>query len=316
MENIKIIENIFALSGYENDLALFLLSETKGYVDEGYIDKLGNVILRKKGTGEKLLINVPISSDGFFISHITEDFKGKIKGVGNICYEKMLGKRVRNRDGKIIGVIMSDSDEVKDEDDLYVDFGAYKKEDVLVKVGDVLEVFEKSFEVGDNLYGVSVDRCLNISAHLDIIKNLNTDFDLYYCFSVMDNTGFKGAKTAAFSINPDICITSSLSYENLKETDIKLNKGVVVRIKDSHIIVNKNLRDMVIKKLSQNLVPYQLEVLSNSGLSNNEIMYLNNGILTANINLPAKEAGGLIKTVNKNDYKEFKKGLIAIINKG
>ena len=244
-DKINIIKNIFAPAGYEGKLTDFIIEEIKPYGDECFKDKIGNVIFHKKGQGDKLLINVPVSSDGFFISHIEENGKAKVKAIGSINAKYAIGKRVRDINGNPSGVVMADKDDVKDEDDLYIDFGVYKKEDVKYSVGDILEIFDDAFIVEKNIYGCDLVRASNISAHLDIIKNLSTSFDLYYAFTIMDNIGFKGAKTAAFSINPDICITCGLSYSDIAETEIKLNNGPVVRIKDSHIIVNKKLRDII-----------------------------------------------------------------------
>lgn len=313
IEKINKIQSLFSVAGYENSLTEYILNQLKDFSDECFIDKLGSVIFHKKGSGDKVLVNVPISSDGLFITHITDDFKGKFKFIGKLPAGKLTGKALRNVSKECVGVVYSDKDEVNDADDLYIDFGVFKKEDLKVKVGDVLELSPSAFELNDNIYGTTISRCANISAHLDVIKNIKTNYDLYYAFTVMDNVGFKGAKTAAFLIDPDICITFSSSFEDSKETLIKLNKGTVVRIKDSHIIVNKNLKDMLIKKLSDNSIPYQIEILSREGLSNNEIMYLKNGILTANINLASKGMDEITECVNIEDYENYKKSIEMVL---
>ena len=312
-EQIKNIKDIFSVAGYENKLISYLYEEIKAYGDECYTDKLGNLIFHKKGNGEKLLINVPVSSDGFFVSSVTDDPKARIKIIGSLKASILPGNKVRNIKGETVGVVMSDKAEISDEDDLYIDLGVYNKEDSNVKVSDVLEIYDECIYIGDNVYGIDAGRVLNIMAHIDVIKNLNTDYDLYYAFTVMDNIGFKGAKTAAFAVNPDICITCGLSYSDIEETEIKLNMGPVIRIKDSHIIVNKNLRDTLIKKLADKNLPYQIEVLTKTGLTNNEIMYLNSGILTANVNLGVKGNERAVKCVNLSDFHNYKKSILEIL---
>ena len=312
-DQINTIKNIFSVAGYENNLTSFIMDEIKAYGDECYTDKLGNLIFHKKGNGEKLLINVPVSSNGLFISYITDDGKAKIKTIGNLESKNILGKKVRDNNGENIGIIMADKKDVNDEDDLYIDFGVFNKEDVTVKVGDILEITEECFLIGENIYGYDLGRALNILSHIDIIKSLKTDYDLYYAFTVMDNIGFKGAKTAAFSIDPDIAITCFLSYTDLEETEVKINKGAVVRIKDSHIIVNKKLRDAFIKKLSDKNLSYQIEILTKDGLTNNEIMYLNHGILTANVNIPVKGKESNVECVNISDFENYKKCILEIV---
>ena len=313
INNLNTIKNIFSTSGYENGLTEYIKGEISAFGDECYIDKIGNLIFHKKGEGDKLLINVPISSEGFFISAVTDSGKAKIKAIGDINAASCVVKRVKDIKGNLAGVILSQKDDVKDEDDLYIDFGPYKKDDVKYNIGDAFEIFDEAYELGENIYGVNVGRVVNILTHIDIIKKLDTSYDLYYAFTVMDNIGFKGAKTAAFSVNPDLCITTGLSFTDIDETEVSLNKGAVIRIKDSHIIVNKKLRDTLIKKLSDKEISYQLEVLSKEGLTNNEIMYLNNGILTANVNLPVFGSRLVINCVNFSDCESYKKSIQEII---
>lgn len=313
--NIEKILSLFSVSGYEKNLTDYIMEETKKYADECYVDKLGNVIVNKKGKGDKILINVPISSNGIFITHITDDCKGKFKPIGKLDAKKLTGLTVRCENGKKAGVIYSEAEEINNTDDLYIDFGVYDKEDLKVKVGDVLSFSSDCFPINDNIYGNDISRCALIHSALEIIKKIKSPYDLYFAFTVMDNIGFKGAKTAVFSINPDLCITCSSSFEDSKETMVKMSKGTVIRIKDSHIIVNKSLRDMLIKKLSDAGIPYQLEVLTKEGLLNNEVMYLNGGILTLNINLCAKGFKERTECINKSDLENYKKSLEMILTK-
>ncbi len=312
--NIEQIGSLFSVSGYEKNLTDYIIKETEDFSDNCYRDKLGNVIVNKKGKGDKVLINIPISSDGLFVTHITDDFKAKFKPIGSLDAKKLTGLMVKDENGKISGVIYSDAEEINSIDDLYIDFGVYDKENLKVKVGDVLSLSTDCFTVNDNIYANGVSRCAVIHSVIEIIKTIKSSYDLYFAFTVMDNIGFKGAKTAVFSINPDLCITCSSSFEDNKESTVKLSKGTVVRIKDSHIIVNKSLRDMIIKKLSEKNIPYQLEVLTKEGLTNNEIMYLNGGILTLNINLCAKGFNERIECINKSDLENYKKTLEEILS--
>lgn len=313
IDKIAEILNLFSVSGYEKNLTDYIMEESKKYADECYLDKLGNVIIRKKGKGDKVLINVPVSSKGIFVTHITDDCKAKFKPIGKTDCKKLTGLLVRDEKGRKAGVVYSDSEEINSIDDLYIDFGVYDKENLKVKIGDVLSYSSECYSINDNIFAYDVSRCAVIHSALELIKKIKSNYDLYFAFTVMDNIGFKGAKTAVNSIKPDLCITCFSSFEDLKESTVKMSKGTVVRIKDSHIIVNKALRDMVIKKLADNRILYQLEVLTNEGLSNNEIMYQNGGILTLNINLCAKGFNERIECISKTDLENYKKSIEIIL---
>ena len=77
--------------------------------------------------------------------------------------------------------------------------------------------------------------------------------------------------------------------------------------------MNKQLRERLIKRLADENIPYQPEIVTDGGLSNNEIMYLSNGILTANINCPIKGKGSRCECVNIKDIENTLKSVKVII---
>ena len=306
---IKEISGMFSVAGYENQLTSYILNEVKDYCDESYIDKIGNVILRKKGKGEKVLINTPISSEGLFVTFITDDLKGRFKTVGKLDASKIIGKTVVNEKGEILGIIRGETPESDDPDNLYIDFGVSEKSDVPVKEGEILSLNKEFYHINGGVYGTDIEKGTNIYAVLSLVKEIKSDCDLYFAFTVMDNVGFKGAKTAAFELKPDYAIILSHSYCDAAETNIKSGNGVCVRITDSHFIINKKMRDYATDKLKAGNIPYQIEILSKSGLVNNEMMYMNNGILTLNLNLPVTGSGELLKGAKIKDIENYIKAI-------
>lgn len=312
INRINEINSKFSVAGYEKTLADYIVREASVYCDECYVDNIGNIICHKKGRGEKLLVNVPISCDGIFVTYIEDSGNVRFHAIGTLEAQDICGAKVKDENGKIKGVILSDkkSNEIS-LDDLYIDLGVYKKEDAdkEIKIGDVLEITGDTLEISGNIYGPKLSKTTPVYAVMEAIKEIKSEKDIYISFSVMDNLGFKGAKTSANMISPDICYTVSFADTANKTTEIKLSKGPAIRIKDSHIIVSKSLRDSIIKKISQNDIKYQLEIISKNGLTNNEIMYLENGILTANINIPVKCAGTLNEVICKADVDALIKSL-------
>lgn len=311
ISKIKEISGLFSVAGYESKLTDYILKEAEAYCDECYTDKIGNVILRKKGEGEKLLINIPISSDGLFITFITDDLKGHIKPIGNPEPSKITGKAVVNEAGKTVGVIRADAPD--DIDSLYIDFGVSEKNDIPVKEGDVISVKKEFYEIKNTLFSDTVETGVLIYIVLSLLKDIKSDYDLYFAFTVMDNIGFKGAKTAAFSIKPDYALILSHSYCDGKDKTVKRDKGIAVRITDSHFVSNKKMRDFIIDKLASAGIPYQIEILSKDGIVNNEIMYMNNGILTLDLNLPVSGSGELLKGVSIKDIEAYKNAINKIL---
>lgn len=310
------INKKFSVAGYEAELTDYIINEVKDFCDECYKDKIGNVICHKKGKGEKLLLNTSVSSFGIFVNTVDSIGRIKFNLVGKCDTASLIGKKVRNAEGKEIGIILSeDNKEDLKPEDLYIDTGAFSKEEVLknISVGEVLEVYDDTSAFGDNIYGMKLSQTVGIYSLIKLIKTVKSDYDLYLAFSVMDNLGFKGARTAAFAIAPDYCITVSGADTANKNTPVKLSEGVCIRIKDSHIIVNKKMRDSLVTGMASENIPFQLEILDKDGLTNNEIMYLRNGILTANINCPVKGLGTVCECVNRKDIDNLVKALCCFV---
>ncbi len=308
LESIKKIGSPFSVAGYEGELTEYIKNELTPYFTDCFVDNVGNLICHEKGVGDKILVNIPISSDGFFITHITDKGALKFSTIGKVKETDILGAKVINEKGELTGVVASEKEELS-IDDMFIDGG----KSTSVKVGDILKAYSEPYKIGDRLYGKDIGKNAVIYAVIETVKTLKAKGDIWFSFSVMDNLGFKGAKTSATLINPDICYTLSIADCLNKNTEIALSKGPAIRVKDSHIIVSKKLRDKLIKDMENENIPYQLEIVTGDGLTNNEIMYLSNGILTANINLPVRYKNTLNECVCEEDIINLIKTLKLIL---
>ena len=55
MELLKKLTECNSVSGNEEEIREFIKSQVKDYADEILVDAMGNLIVRKKGTGKKLI---------------------------------------------------------------------------------------------------------------------------------------------------------------------------------------------------------------------------------------------------------------------
>ena len=177
---------------------------------------------------------------------------------------------------------------------------------------DVLMPYCNYLNRNNNLFGTNLKTATSIFILENLIKE-KYDNDIYFVFSIMDNLGYKGAKVAVNEISPLYAYIISGSGTDNKTTKISKGNGVVLRIKDSHIIVDKNLRDEIKGILNDNDIPYQSEILVNDGLTNNEVKYSNNGVKTVNLNFPVKSSDSLVQCINTEDINYLIKSLKIIL---
>lgn len=257
VELLKQLCCLDATSGDEDAVRDFIVSQIDGFC-EYRIDNLGNIICFKKGENrscKKVMVDAHMDEVGLIITSATNDGFLKFKTVGGIDVSALLQRKVKIG-GKINGVIGSrpihliEGDgrkKLPKEDSLYIDIGAKSKEEALtiVSLGD-RAVLESEFVVsGDYVKAKAIDDRIGCAV---IIKLLQSDaqYDFYASFSVQEEIGLRGAKTAAYSINPD----SALMLEATTAADIagvgqeksvcNLGKGAVVSFMDRATVYDKN----------------------------------------------------------------------------
>ena len=249
---------IDGISGDEHAVRDFIINEIKDFCEYN-VDNLGNIICFKKGENtpdRKIMLDAHLDEVGLIISNITENGYLKFQTVGGIDTAALMLRRVLIN-GKINGVIggkpfhLLDADSRKKlpkTDDLYIDIGAKtrKEAEKLVCLGDSA-VMVSDFEIlGDYVKSKALDDRIGCLVLLKLLKEY-TKYDFYATFTVQEEVGLRGAKTAAFSVKPDFAIAlDSTTAADISGTpeDQKVcvqGKGVAVSFMDKATIYDKAL---------------------------------------------------------------------------
>ncbi len=217
---IKQLEKLCMLnggSGDEQSVRQYILSELEGFA-ECKTDPLGNIIAFKKGKStskSKLMLDAHMDEVGIIITSITTDGFLKFTTLGGINDNILLSRRVTINDN-IKGVIgckpvhLSSADERKKapkKDALYIDIGVSSKQEAekYVRVGDS-GIIDSDFEIiGDKIKAKAIDDRVGCLVLLELLKN-DSDYDFYATFTVQEEIGTRGAKTATYGVNPDFAL--------------------------------------------------------------------------------------------------------------
>mgnify|MGYP000798727127 CR=1 FL=1 len=78
------LTGVFGPSGQETLAAQLIAGEIRDYVDEVYIDTLGNLIAHRAGEGRRVMFSAHMDQIGFIITDIDE------KGRVNLSYKDAL----------------------------------------------------------------------------------------------------------------------------------------------------------------------------------------------------------------------------------
>jgi len=309
---LKKIVTTYGPSSREEIIRNLIVNEIKEYVDEIKIDALGNLIAHKMGSGKKMMISSHMDQIGLMVIDIDEKGFIRFTSIGGINPNLILGYRVRFENGTI-GVICSekleDNDKLKIEK-LYIDIGTNGREDTMkaVKIGDIC-IFQNEFiETEKVIISPYLDDRIGCYILIETIKNITSNsYDLYFVFTVQEEVGIRGAKTAAFSIDPDIGlaidVTSTFDTPKNEKLSVKLFNGAAIKAMDHSLIAHKDIKNSLIELAEKTGIKYQIEVLEHGGTDAGAIHMSKSGVKTGAISIPCRYIHSQSEMVSKDDVK-------------
>ncbi len=296
-ELLKKLCSTYSPSGNEAQVRALIEGEIKDLVDEIYTDALGNLIARKKGNGKKLMLAGHMDHIGLMVTFIDEKGFLRFTNIGGISSSISLSQRVIFENGTI-GVIDTEKiDSIKDLnlDKLFIDIGASSKEEAeeMVSIGDVCVYYSECLIDDKKVISPAMDDRIGCFVMIEALKNMkNSNNDLYFVFTVQEEVGIRGAKTAAYTINPDYGIafdvTATGDTPKAKPMAVKLGAGPAVKIKDNSILCHPKVKNFMMEQAKNNNIPYQIEVLEFGGTDSGAIHLSQSGVPSGVLSIPTR----------------------------
>lgn len=248
------------ISGDENSIRRIIINEIKPYADEITTDNLGNLIVFKKGRNRavnKLMLSAHMDEVGLMITDITSDGYLKFDEVGGIDKRILIGKQVTVGNNNINGVIgikpihLTKGDEasaIPNMSDMYIDIGATSLDNALdyVSIGDSIN-FISDFEYNEyTIKSKALDDRFGCYVLISLIKS-ELEYDMHFVFAVQEEVGLRGAKVAAYSVDPEFAIVAeTTTAADVPEVEpskqvCNLSKGAVISVMDRRTIYDKQL---------------------------------------------------------------------------
>ena len=310
---MKDLSDCFSPSGREENIRRLIINEIKDYSDEIKIDALGNLIARKKGAGKKILFSAHMDQIGLIITHVDERGFLRFSNVGGLGADELTGLHMVFDNG-LEGFISSEELEEKEKltmSKLFLDVASTSKDFVKnnFKVGDMCVFQAKYYETPDCVMCKAADNRIGCYVLIEALKNHPaTDNDVYYVFSVQEEVGCRGAKTAAYSINPDLGIavdvTSTGDSEDGTKMDVKLGDGAAIKIMDKSVIAHPEVKELLTNLAVENNIKYQYEVLEFGGTDAGPIHLSREGVPSGAISIPTRNIHSSGEIFNKQDVIE------------
>lgn len=299
----------FGPSGRESEITNAVLNEVRPLADEVYTDSLGSIVAHIKGNGKKIMLAAHMDEIGIAVTFIDDKGFLRFSNIGGIYVKRLLSRRVRFANGTV-GVIDTESDnkELK-MSKMYIDIGASTREkaEKLVSVGD-MAVFEGGYTAEN---GVIISKALDNRAGcyvlIEALKNVKSHNDLYFCFTSQEEVGLRGARAAAYSINPDyalaVDVTDTGDTPGAEPMAVKLGGGAAVKVMDRSIICDSDVRTALIELAKENNIAYQLEVMTDGGTDAGAIHISRNGVKCGGVSIPTRYIHSPSEMVSEKDLQ-------------
>lgn len=329
---LKALCNIDAPSGNEENLRQFILKEIADYCD-AKVDKMGNIIAFKKGKNTpkyKVMLDAHLDEVGVIVTNISESGMLQFETIGGIETETLLSKRVRF--GNTLGVIgskpihQSSADERKTlpkADSLYIDIGATEKQDALkyISLGDIGTFASEWADLeGGLVRSKALDDRVGCATLISLLKN-DAEYDFYATFTVGEEVGLRGAKTATFTVEPDFAIAleatsaADLHGSENSNTVCEVGKGIAISFMDRATLYDRKLFDFALKTAKENNISAQIKHAVTGGNNSGAIHLTKGGVKTITLSLPARYIHSPSSVGSLNDFEAMQNLAALLLNK-
>ena len=301
MELIEILQALNAChgpSGSEGAVAGVLRTLAAPYVDSCTTDALGNLICHKKGSGPKVLFAAHMDSIGLMVTYIDEKGFLRFGPVGGLSAHEVLGTPVRFANGTRGVVALEGKVEPKDMklEHLYLDIGARNEAEArtMVQVGDIAVYDTPAFCSGGRIFSPYLDDRIACAVLLMAMERLeNTENDLYFVFTVQEEVGLRGARTAAYGVAPDygiaVDVTDSDDIPSAPHVCSSVaGKGAAIKVMDSSVICHPSVVAKLEKLALTGNIPCQKDILRFGGTDAGAIHQSRAGVYIGGISIPTR----------------------------
>ena len=317
---IKELSDLRGISGFEYRISDKIAEYFRPYADEVTVDTLGNVIAVKrcgKENAKKIMIEAHCDEIGLMVRDIDDRGFITVAMVGGIDARILPSLEVVIHGRKDVpGVIgakpphLQEADEAKKASkltDMAIDTGMNADEvKKYVSVGDSITLAQSVGELGGGQFsGKTLDDRAGVAALITTMKNLmkiKTDVDVYAVAAVQEEVGLRGAKTAAYSINPDLAIAVDVCHgitPDNSDNAFETGSGAVISI-------GPNIHPKLQKRLSETAEKYHVKTEldvdgGDTGTDTWAIQVSRCGVPTALLSIPLKYMHTSVETLNVSD---------------
>jgi len=346
LDLLKELSESFGPSGFEREPSTIVKRVGSKISDEILYDKIGSIILKKKGSSEapRILMAGHMDEVGFVVTGIDEA-SGYLTfaPVGGWFDQVLLGHRVtvRTRKGDVLGVIAAkpphllteeEKEKVVKKENMFIDVGADSKavamNELGIRIGDPAAPWTPFTMIRGNriAIGKAFDDRVGTFVGLEVLKRLSSKKiehpnTVYVGGTVQEEVGLRGANTVAHIVDPDVAfalevdIAGDVPGIKPSEAPSKMGRGPSILTFDASMIPNQEFKRFVIDTAESEDIPYQLSVVSKGGTDAGRFSLNKAGCPSIVIGVPTRHIHSHESIVDTKDIDSTLKLMLALVQK-
>jgi endoglucanase len=320
------LSNAFGPAGCEDEVRRTLARALRDQVDDLLTDALGNLIAFKQGSGSeprlKVMVDAHTDEVGLMITRVEKSGLLGFRAVGGIDERLLLAKGVMVGEKRLPGVIVAPPVHLTDREQrnkvikmeqLVIDIGASGEEEAKgqIQIGEYA-VFDSRFQVlAQEGLRTAKGKALDDRVGCAVAAALASEeyaVDLYLSFSAQEEVGLRGARVAAFRIEPDVAfaLEGTICDDTPKKEDIspttELGKGPAITLMDRSFIADRRLVRLLLDTADAEGIPHQIKQPGLGGTDAGAIHMSKAGVPSVAVSVPCRYIHAPVGMLSLNDF--------------
>lgn len=316
-----------AVSGGEQALRQEIEKSLSPFADEMHTDALGNLIAVRHGSSaapKKIMLAAHTDTAGLIVTYVEEGGLLRFGKIGDMDLPAAAFACVQSERG-VRGVLTpAGHTELKDcaPDCMYIDIGAKDRRAAMrrVRVGERFAFSPSFFRLSHTRIGGQPLCRIGCAILLDVAKKLPLpEDDVYFVFTAQAAAGHRGAKTAAFTVEPDLALVFDLSPAKDaggQDASPRLGGGAAILMKDAATLCDMRLSDRLIALAKREKIPVQPIVSASKSTDAAAVQSARAGCAAAALAVPARYMQTINEIVDLDDARACEALALKLIEEG
>jgi len=343
-------------AGFEREAVRITKKYVEKFSDEIVGDKLGSLIFSKTGSTKKgpvVFLPSHVDEIGFMVSGIDKSGFLTFLPLGGWPDHVLLAQRVKimTKKGMLQGIIAAkpihlmtaeECNKLVKLENMFIDIGCSNEEEAVemgVRVGDAIvpdssfstftkTVFKEGKKKGTATLaiGKALDNRAGLFVACEVIRRLKEEKiahpnTVVGAATTQEEVGVRGATTAGYQVNPDVCLTLDVSIAGdvpgikKSESPVGVGDGVSICAYDKLMIPNQALKELVIETAQKEKIPHKIITMNAGGTDAGAVHKNREGCPSIFLGIPTRHIHSHVGLIDLADLEAVINLTLAVIKR-